>query len=142
MAISSATIANLWRISARRGAGGPWEKGGLGRINRHFATNATDDSDDQSVPEATDVPVGAKRSGRCKWFDKKRGYGYVTCSQTKLEVFVHQSQLKYDGFRALRENEKVEFVVAVDERTGLMKAMNVTGPDGAPLLGLPGHKKE
>ena len=46
-------------------------------------------------------------------------------------VFVHQTQIKSDGFRFLKEGEEVEFdIVNADRGT---QATNVTGPDGVPL---------
>lgn len=42
-----------------------------------------------------------------------------------------QSSIDAEGFRSLRENEPVEFFVEESE-DGRTKAVNVTGPDGAP----------
>lgn len=42
-----------------------------------------------------------------------------------------QSSIDAEGFRSLRENEPVEFFVETSE-DGRTKAVNVTGPDGAP----------
>ncbi len=42
-----------------------------------------------------------------------------------------QSNIDAEGFRSLRENEAVEFFVEEGE-DGRTKAVNVTGPDGAP----------
>jgi cold shock CspA family protein len=46
-------------------------------------------------------------------------------------VFVHQTQIKSDGFRFLKEGEVVEFDVVHSDRG--TQAANVTGPDGVPL---------
>jgi cold shock CspA family protein len=46
-------------------------------------------------------------------------------------VFVHQTQIKSDGFRFLKEGEVVEFDVVEADRG--VQAANVTGPDGVPL---------
>ena len=42
-----------------------------------------------------------------------------------------QSSIDAEGFRSLRENEPVEFIVEEGE-DGRTKAVHVTGPDGAP----------
>lgn len=46
-------------------------------------------------------------------------------------ALVLQSSIDAEGFRSLRENEPVEFYVEESE-DGRTKAVNVTGPEGAP----------
>ena len=49
---------------------------------------------------------------------------------------MHQTAIHAQGFRSLAEGEEVEFEVEIDERQR-KKAHNVTGPDGAFVLGAP-----
>lgn len=46
--------------------------------------------------------------GTVKWFDTKKGYGFITDSEGK-EHFVHHSSIVMDGFRHLNEDDIVEF---------------------------------
>ena len=46
--------------------------------------------------------------GTVKWFDSKKGYGFIT-RQEGEDVFVHYSALEGEGFRSLKEGQKVEF---------------------------------
>lgn len=46
--------------------------------------------------------------GRVKFFDKKKGYGFITDSDGK-DVFVHHSNIVMDGFRHLNEDDVVNF---------------------------------
>jgi len=46
--------------------------------------------------------------GTVKWFDSKKGFGFVINSDGK-DVFVHFSSIEGDGFRALKDGEKVEY---------------------------------
>ena len=41
--------------------------------------------------------------GRVKWFDAKKGYGFITYHEDE-DVFVHFTGILGDGFRTLKEN--------------------------------------
>jgi len=51
--------------------------------------------------------------GRVKWFNDKKGYGFIASDDGK-EYFVHHSSIEADGFRSLEEGERVRF----DEEKG------------------------
>lgn len=53
--------------------------------------------------------------GTVKWFNAKKGYGFITADDGS-EVFVHFSALKMDGFKELKDGEKVEFEVTSGEK--------------------------
>ncbi len=46
--------------------------------------------------------------GNVKWFDMKKGYGFIIGPEGK-DVFVHYSSIDGEGFRSLREGEHVLF---------------------------------
>ena len=50
-------------------------------------------------------------TGKVKWFDSKKGYGFITGENGK-EIFVHFSGIVTDGFKSLNEGQAVEFEVA------------------------------
>ncbi|KAF0233691.1 MAG: cold-shock protein [Acidobacteriota bacterium] len=60
--------------------------------------------------------------GTVKWFSDKKGYGFIT-RDGEDDIFVHYSSIQGEGFRTLREGEKVVFEVVTGERG--MKATNV-----------------
>jgi CspA family cold shock protein len=60
--------------------------------------------------------------GTVKWFSDKKGYGFIT-REGEDDIFVHYSTIQGEGFRTLREGEKVEFEMVTGERG--MKATNV-----------------
>lgn len=49
------------------------------------------------------------RNATVKWFNAQKGYGFLTDSETKEDVFCHYSQLQMDGFKSLHENDMVEY---------------------------------
>jgi CspA family cold shock protein len=64
------------------------------------------------------------RTGRVKWFNEIKGYGFITPDDGHGDVFVHHSAIQMDGFRKLRENEPVAFdSVTTSKGT---QAVNVT----------------
>lgn len=49
-------------------------------------------------------------TGTVKWFDEKKGYGFITMDEGK-DVFVHFSAIQGTGFRKLQEGDRVTFEV-------------------------------
>ena len=46
--------------------------------------------------------------GKVKWFDNKKGYGFITPENGK-DVFVHHSAIQGEGYKSLEEGQDVEF---------------------------------
>jgi len=46
--------------------------------------------------------------GRVKWFDDRKGFGFIT-SDEGSDVFVHHSAIQGGGFKSLREGQEVSF---------------------------------
>ncbi|XP_024376805.1 cold shock protein 2 [Physcomitrium patens] len=80
------------------------------------------------------VNVGAKETGKVKWFNSSKGFGFITPDKGGDDLFVHQTSIHAEGFRSLREGEVVEFQVESSE-DGRTKALAVTGPGGAFVQG-------
>ena len=49
-------------------------------------------------------------NGTVKWFNDAKGYGFIS-QEGGEDVFVHHTAINMDGFRTLKEGEKVEFDV-------------------------------
>jgi CspA family cold shock protein len=54
--------------------------------------------------------VDERETGTVKWFNDQKGYGFVA-RDSGGDVFVHYSAITGQGFRTLREGERVEFRV-------------------------------
>ncbi|MFI9204552.1 cold-shock protein [Streptomyces sp. NPDC053048] len=49
--------------------------------------------------------------GNVKFFNKEKGFGFITPDGGGSEVFVHYSAIRKDGYRELDEGERVEYDV-------------------------------
>ena len=49
--------------------------------------------------------------GNVKWFDNKKGFGFIVQPEGKEDIFVHYSAIQGDGFRTLEDGEEVEFEI-------------------------------
>ena len=50
-------------------------------------------------------------TGIVRWFNKTKGYGFITPDDASDDVFVHYSAIQTEGFRYLEEGDRVEFSV-------------------------------
>ncbi len=47
--------------------------------------------------------------GTVKWFNVKKGYGFIVPDDGGDELFIHHSNITAEGFRSLEEGQKVEY---------------------------------
>ena len=50
-------------------------------------------------------------TGKVKWFNANKGYGFITPDDGGADLFVHHSEIKTAGYASLEEGQKVEFEV-------------------------------
>ena len=61
--------------------------------------------------------------GTVKWFNKEKGFGFITNEGNGEDVFVHFSGIASEGFRSLEDGQKVQFEITKGNRG--MQATNV-----------------
>lgn len=64
-------------------------------------------------------------TGKVKWFNSEKGFGFITTEDGK-DVFAHFSQIQKDGYKSLEEGEEVSFDVVEGQK----------GPQAANIVSL------
>jgi CspA family cold shock protein len=62
------------------------------------------------VAAKTQGRVGMRITGKVKWFNNAKGYGFIE-REGGSDVFVHYSAIQGNGFRSLEEGQAVEFEI-------------------------------
>jgi len=50
-------------------------------------------------------------SGKVKWFNADKGFGFITPEDGSDDLFVHHSEIKIEGYASLDEDQEVTFEV-------------------------------
>jgi len=48
-------------------------------------------------------------TGTVKWFNERKGYGFITPDDGGEDLFVHYSNIAADGYKSLQDGQKVEY---------------------------------
>ncbi len=51
------------------------------------------------------------QTGKVKWFNAEKGFGFITPDAGGTEVFAHFSAIEGSGYRSLNEGQEVQFEV-------------------------------
>ena len=75
-----------------------------------------------------DTRIGGTKmsTGKVKWFNQEKGFGFITNDEDGKDIFVHFSGINGNGYKSLEEGQKVSFEVENDARSNKSRAVNVT----------------
>ena len=62
-------------------------------------------------------------SGKVKWFNSKKGYGFITDDETNKDIFLHVSSLEESKLRVLKEEQKIKY--DIKEEKNKLQAINI-----------------
>jgi len=58
----------------------------------------------------------SRNTGKVKWFNDQKGFGFITPDNGEKDCFVHHSAIQTAGFRSLTEGDAVEFDVVQGQK--------------------------
>ena len=68
------------------------------------------------------------KTGTVKWFNARKGYGFLKPIDGGFDVYVHISAVERAGMLDLKEGQKINFEIVTDDRTGEVHAENLSAP--------------
>ncbi len=71
------------------------------------------------------IYIMSKTTGIVKWFNEEKGFGFITQDNGGADVFVHFRAIASEGFKTLKEGQKVSFEVEQGQK----------GPQAANVVG-------
>ena len=64
-------------------------------------------------------------TGTVKWFNATKGYGFIVNDEGGEDIFVHYSAIQKDGFKTLRDGQRVSFEMVSDTEGDKSRAKEV-----------------
>ncbi len=65
--------------------------------------------------------------GTVKWFSNAKGYGFIAPEDGGDDIFAHFSAIDMDGYKSLRQGQKVEFEVSNGPKGLLASSIKLDG---------------
>jgi cold shock protein len=63
----------------------------------------------RSLDKCSSPELGMRTTGKVKWFNDAKGFGFITPDNGTKDCFVHYSAIQGSGFKTLAEGDAVEF---------------------------------
>lgn len=64
-------------------------------------------------------------TGKVKWFNDQKGFGFIKPDEGGNDIFVHISAVERSGLRTLAEDQAVSYELHLDERRGKSSAVEL-----------------
>jgi CspA family cold shock protein len=58
----------------------------------------------------------SNETGTVKWFDNKKGFGFITPTDGGKDLFVHMSGIMMEGFKTLKEDQMVSYKTGTSDK--------------------------
>ena len=67
--------------------------------------------------------MSTTEKGTVKWFNAKKGYGFISPEGSDTDLFVHQTDIQSDGYRTLNEGDNVTFETGTGDKGPVAKTV-------------------
>ena len=64
-------------------------------------------------------------TGKVKWFNDQKGYGFIKPDEGGNDIFVHISAVERSGLKTLQDDQAVSYELYTDERRGKTSAVDL-----------------
>ncbi len=71
--------------------------------------------------------MAEKEQGTVRWFNNKKGYGFLQKKSDGKDIFVHFSAISMEGYKTLKAGDQVEFEVTDGEKGPQASSVVVVG---------------
>ena len=68
----------------------------------------------------------ASEKGKVRWFNNKKGYGFLQKDSDGKDIFVHYSAITMEGYKTLKTNDEVAFDVTQGDKGPMAANVVVT----------------
>ena len=87
-----------------------WELGGAVRVEIvRVGANVNELALQATQHASSRMEVAVMPTGKIKWFNDQKGFGFIADDNGGEDVFVHFSSVQMDGFKSLKEGQAVEY---------------------------------
>lgn len=66
------------------------------------------------MPNHSPAAINQPTQGTVKWFNEKKGFGFIVDPNFEGDIFVHYSEIQVNGFKTLQEGDRVEYELYKD----------------------------
>jgi len=79
------------------------------------ATQAAHQATQKMAADINDALAGQRHTGRVKWFNRKRGHGFIVADDPAItdgrDIFIHHTGIAGEGWKNLYEGDRVSFTL-------------------------------
>lgn len=61
------------------------------------------------------------QKGKVKWFNKKKGIGFISSNKNSGDIFIHYSNIIGEGYKSLEEDDEVFYILEDSEKGPIAK---------------------